>query len=34
MDIYKDGNRRAWYLDGKAEDDDRVEEALEEAGLV
>jgi len=29
MDIYKDEDRRAWYLEGEAADDDRVDEALE-----
>jgi len=30
MDIYKDEERRAWYLEGEASDDDRVDEALDQ----
>jgi len=29
MDIYKDEDRRAWYLEGEAADDNRVDEALD-----
>ncbi len=34
MDIYKDEDRRAWYLEGEAPDDDRVDEALGEAEVA